>query len=81
MSGKVSRDVFLGSLLLSPSRMIRQEASFSRGIRGVSRKTSPLKVRGVRGVMEIMNRITLFTPLTLRGKFKHYLKGPFRSRP
>jgi hypothetical protein len=47
--------------------MIMQEASFSRGIRGVSRKTSPLKVRGVRGVMEIMNRITLFTPLALRG--------------
>jgi len=37
---------------------------------------APLKIRGARGVMEVME-ITPFIPLTLRGRFKErpYFKG------
>jgi len=33
---------------------------------------SPLKIRGDRGVMEVME-VTPCVPLTLRGRFKEYL--------
>jgi len=41
-------------------------------------KDSPLKIRGDRGVMEIMT-ITPFIPLTLRGRFKG--RGSFDIQP
>jgi len=51
----------------------------SRSIR-MERQITPLKIRGVRGVMEI----TPFIPLTLRGRFKErilILRGRFKERP